>query len=154
MIKRNFTDEKQDDAGDMDVETTSKSDPSPDSNSEVREALLETANAMLVEFLRKTRQSRRKGGGSRGVDSRKIDIVSGSPYSMCVMYTNSQIIDTTLAKLLALSEATNELLAMLAASNDCVLAEVEPFLVSKPYVLATVLRKQGKHERVLELLKQ
>lgn len=64
------------------------------------------------------------------------------------------MIDTTLAKLLALADATNELLAMLAASNDCVLAEVEPFLATKPYVLATVLRKQGRHERVLELLKQ
>lgn len=62
--------------------------------------------------------------------------------------------DTVLAKLLALSGSTNDLLALLAAPNDCVLSEVEPFLQSKPYVLATVLRKQGRHDRVLELLKQ
>jgi len=91
---------------------------------------------MLIEVLRKTRQSRRKGGGSRGVDSRKIDIV----------------IDTTFAKLLADAGTTNELLALLAGSNDVVLGELEPFLQKRPYVLATVLRQQGRTERVLELL--
>jgi hypothetical protein len=34
------------------------------------------ANEMLAEFLRKTRTLRRKGGGSRGLDSRKLDMVS------------------------------------------------------------------------------
>jgi hypothetical protein len=91
---------------------------------------------MLVEVLRKTRQSRRKGGGARGVDSRKIDIV----------------IDTTFAKLLADAGTTNELLALLAGSNDVVLNELEPFLQRRPYVLATVLRQQGQTERVLGLL--
>lgn len=43
---------------------------------ELRGPLLEGAKAMLTEFLRKTRQSRRKGGGSRGMDSRKLDMVS------------------------------------------------------------------------------
>jgi hypothetical protein len=41
-----------------------------------RVQLLEEANAMLAEFLRKTRTLRRKGGGSRGLDSRKLDMVS------------------------------------------------------------------------------
>lgn len=49
----------------------------------IRSALSETAYAMLSEFLTKTRQSRRKGGGSRGVDSRKIETVSfAPPYAM------------------------------------------------------------------------
>lgn len=30
---------------------------------------------MLSDFLRKTRIARRKGGGSRGLDSRKLDMV-------------------------------------------------------------------------------
>jgi hypothetical protein len=93
---------------------------------------------MLTEILRKTRQSRRKGGGGRGVDSRKIDIV----------------IDTTLAKLLADAGTTNELLALLAAPNDAVLSELEPFLEKRPYVLATVMRQQGKSARVLQILKE
>lgn len=92
---------------------------------------------MLAEVMRKTRQSRRKGGGARGVDSRKIDVV----------------IDTTFAKLLAEAGTTNELLALLAASNDVVLSELEPFLEKRPYVLATVLRQQGKVDRVLDLLR-
>jgi len=62
------------------------------------------------------------------------------------------VIDTTLSKLLAESGTTNELLALLAGPNDAVLSELEPFLASRPYVLATVLRQQGKVERVLELL--
>lgn len=103
---------------------------------ELRTALEEGAKSMLVEVLRKTRQSRRKGGGARGVDSRKIDIV----------------IDTTFAKLLADAGTTNELLALLAGSNDVVLSELEPFLQKRPYVLATVLRQQGQTERVLGLL--
>ena len=91
---------------------------------------------MLADFLRKTRQSRRKGGGARGADSRKIDIV----------------IDTTLAKLLAEQGTTNELLALLAGPNDIVLLELEPFLQKRPYVLATVMRQQGRVDKVLELL--
>jgi hypothetical protein len=104
---------------------------------ELKRALDNDAKEMLAEVMRKTRQSRRKGGGARGVDSRKIDVV----------------IDTTLAKLLADAGTTNELLALLAGTNDVVLSELEPFLVKRPYVLATVLRQQGKVERVLELLK-
>jgi hypothetical protein len=37
---------------------------------------MDEANEMLAEFLRKTRTLRRKGGGSRGLDSRKLDMVS------------------------------------------------------------------------------
>ncbi|KAK4683924.1 hypothetical protein P7C73_g6284, partial [Tremellales sp. Uapishka_1] len=106
--------------------------------SELREALADTSESMLTEFLRRTRTSRRKGGGSRGVDSRKIDIV----------------IDTTLAKLLADAGTTNELLAILAAPNDVVLSELEPFLRDRKYVLSTVMRKQGRLDRVLALLKE
>lgn len=43
---------------------------------ELRNVLLASASTMLTDFLRKTRVARRKGGGARGVDSRKIDIVS------------------------------------------------------------------------------
>ena len=92
---------------------------------------------MLAEFLRKTRTARRKGGGSRGLDSAKIDMV----------------IDTTLAKLLAEANTTNELLALLAGPNDVVLNELEPFLERRPYVLSTVMRQQGKLERTLAILK-
>ncbi|WWC70320.1 uncharacterized protein I206_104270 [Kwoniella pini CBS 10737] len=106
--------------------------------SQLRQAMMEEAKEMLTEFLRRTRVSRRKGGGARGVDSRKIDVV----------------IDTTLAKLLADKGTTNELLALLAAPNDCVLPELEPFLAQRPYVLATVMRTQGRVDRVLELLKE
>lgn len=70
------------------------------------------------------------------MDSRKIDIV----------------IDTTFAKLLAEAGTTNELLALLAGANDVVLGELEPFLQKRPYVLATVMRQQGRIDRVLELL--
>ena len=64
-----------------------------------------------------------------------------------------QVIDTTLAKLLAEAGTTNELLALLAAPNDVVLSELEPFLTQRPYVLSTVMRQQGRTDRVLELLK-
>ncbi|WVF71576.1 hypothetical protein IAT40_006384 [Kwoniella sp. CBS 6097] len=104
----------------------------------LRSAMQDEARDMLAECLRKTRTSRRKGGGSRGIDSRKIDIV----------------IDTTLAKLLAEKGTTNELLALLAAPNDCVFSELEPFLEKRPYVLVTVMRTQGRVDRVLELLKE
>jgi hypothetical protein len=66
--------------------------------------------------------------------------------------TDVQVIDTTLAKLLANSGDTPELLSLLAGSNDCVSSELEPFLEQRPYVLVTVMRIQGKIERVLELL--
>ena len=72
------------------------------------------------------------------MDSRKIDIV----------------IDTTFAKLLADAGTTNELLALLAGPNDVVLSELEPFLENRPYVLATVMRQQGRVDRVLEILKR
>jgi len=115
---------------------------------EHHQALMNEANEMLAEFLRKTRTSRRKGGGSRGLDSRKLDMVS--------LYrrwcADLQVIDTTLAKLLANSGDTPELLSLLAGSNDCVSSELEPFLEQRPYVLVTVMRIQGKIERVLELL--
>ncbi|EIW70778.1 hypothetical protein TREMEDRAFT_68217 [Tremella mesenterica DSM 1558] len=103
---------------------------------ELRDALYDDAKTMLTELLRRTRASRRKGG-ARGVDSRKIDIV----------------IDTTLSKLMADQGITNELLALLASPNDVVLSELEPFLEKRPYVLATVLRQQGRIDRVLEILR-
>lgn len=92
---------------------------------------------MLAEFLRKTRASRRKGG-ARGLDSRKIDIV----------------VDTTLAKLLAEEGTTHELLSLLGGPNDVVLGELEPFLAQRKYVLSTVMKSQGRIDRVLELLKE
>ena len=105
---------------------------------------------MLAEFLRKTRTLRRKGGGSRGVDSRKLDMVN----ELLSQLTDSQVIDTTLAKLLANSGDTPDLLSLLAGSNDCVSSELEPFLEQRPYVLVTVMRIQGNVERVLELLQR
>lgn len=101
-------------------------------------ALYLSAKNMLTDFLRRTRASRRKGGGSRGMDSRKIDLV----------------VDTTLAKLLADEGTTHELLALLAAPNDVVIAELEPFLAHRKYILSTIMLQQGKVERVLELLKE
>lgn len=53
---------------------TSDADAASDINDR-RAELYEAGKAMLTEFLRRTRSSRRKGGGSRGADSRKIDIV-------------------------------------------------------------------------------
>lgn len=72
------------------------------------------------------------------MDSRKIDLV----------------VDTTLAKLLADEGTTHELLALLAAPNDVVIAELEPFLAHRKYILSTIMLQQGKVERVLELLKE
>lgn len=88
-VKRNFAPEVDQPTQDVDEKTEDVEDASNGQRIEteeegekedagvavIRDALLETANAMLSEFLRKTRQSRRKGGGSRGIDSRKIDIV-------------------------------------------------------------------------------
>lgn len=68
--------------------------------------------------------------------------------------TQDQVIDTTLAKLLADAGTTNELLALLAGPNDAVLSELEPFLAQRPYVLSTVMRRQGRVDRVLELLQR
>lgn len=50
----------------------------------MRIILNEDAKAMLTEFLRKTRHSRRKGGGARGVDSRKLDMVGLSLGTLCL----------------------------------------------------------------------
>ncbi|KLT38373.1 hypothetical protein CC85DRAFT_289576 [Cutaneotrichosporon oleaginosum] len=111
--------------------------PDPSEAEELRLALYYSAKNMLTEFLRKTRAQRRKGG-SRGLDSRKIDIV----------------VDTTLAKLLAEEGTTHELLALLGGPNDVVLLELEPFLAQRKYVLSTVMKSQGRIDRVLELLKE
>jgi hypothetical protein len=145
-VKRNFVPQAE---NDDDADESKKDSPADQAAEAIRGALSETANAMLEEFLTKTRHSRRKGGGSRGVDSRKIETVSRE-----LTEADVKVIDTVLVKLLATSGSTSDLLALLAAPNDCVLSEVEPFLQSKPYILATVLRKQGRHDRVLELLKQ
>ena len=64
-----------------------------------------------------------------------------------------QIIDTTLAKLLADANATSELLELLTSPNEVVLNELEPFLDNQPYILSTVMAQQGHVERELELLK-
>lgn len=67
--------------------TTADSHVAPTST-ERSSQLYEEAKAMLTDFLRKTRASRRKGGGSRGVDSRKIDIVCLSiPASLRLILT-------------------------------------------------------------------
>ncbi|BEJ17778.1 hypothetical protein CspHIS471_0700460 [Cutaneotrichosporon sp. HIS471] len=111
--------------------------PDPSEAEELRLALYYSAKNMLIEFLGKTRGQRRKGG-SRGLDSRKIDIV----------------VDTTLAKLLAEEGTTHELLALLGGPNDVVLLELEPFLAQRKYVLSTVMKSEGRIDRVLELLKE
>jgi hypothetical protein len=64
------------------------------------------------------------------------------------------VIDTTLAKLLAETGLTNELMTLLSGPNDVVLSELEPFLAKKKSVLITVMRQQGQPDRVLELLKE
>jgi hypothetical protein len=88
---------------------------------------------MLTEFLSKTRTARKAKGNA----DTKIDVV----------------IDTTLAKLLADADLTDELMTMLAAPNSVALSELEPFLANKS-VLLTVMRRQGRTDRVLELLKE
>jgi len=105
---------------------------------ELHAALYDSAKNMLTEFLSKTRTSRRNKGGARGLDSHKIDIV----------------IDTTLAKLLADADLTNELMTLLSGPNDVVLSELEPFLARKKSVLLTVMRQLGQTDRVLQLLKE
>lgn len=105
---------------------------------ELHVALYDSAKGMLMEFLSKTRTSRRNKGGARGIDSQKIDIV----------------IDTTLAKLLADTGLTNELMTLLSGTNDVALSELEPFLANKKSVLITVMRQQRQTDRVLELLKE
>lgn len=49
----------------------------------MKEKLELEATTMLIDFLRKTRTSRRKGGGSRGLDSRKLDMVSAIHSEIC-----------------------------------------------------------------------
>lgn len=105
---------------------------------ELHAALYDSAKNMLTEFLSKTRTSRRNRGGARGIDSQKIDIV----------------IDTTLAKLLADAQLTSELMTMLSGPNDVVLSELEPYLSYSKSVLIDVLRREGRTERVLGLLKE
>ncbi|WVQ72620.1 hypothetical protein IAR50_002178 [Cryptococcus sp. DSM 104548] len=110
-------------------------------SADLRRALEQDANVMLLEILRRTRASRRKGGGIRGVDGRKIDVV----------------IDTVLAKLLTLPPPSgidhiDELLALLSSPNDAVRSELEPFLGERRYVLAKVMRQEGKLGQVLEIL--
>ncbi len=59
-----------------------------------------------------------------------------------------------MTKLMAEAGTTNELLVILAGPNDVVLSELEPFLVKRKYVLSTVMRQQGKVDRVLALLQE
>ncbi|TYJ57008.1 hypothetical protein B9479_002287 [Cryptococcus floricola] len=112
-------------------------------SADLRRALEGDANVMLLGVLRKTRASRRKGGGIRGVDGRKIDVV----------------IDTVLAKLLTLplpsgSNHIDELLVLLSSPNDVVLSELEPFLEERKYILAKVMRQEGKLGKVLDILQE
>lgn len=112
-------------------------------STDLRQALENEANKMLAEVLSKIRGTRRKGGGARGLDSRKIDMV----------------VDTTLAKLLTLlandsQEPTEQLLALLSSSNDIIMSEVEPFLEKRKYVLAKVKEKNGEWGRVLDILRE
>lgn len=112
--------------------------------------LLASATSMLTDFLRKTRVARRKGGGARGVDSRKIDIVSVA----LATDADCQVLDTALAKLLADADSTGDLLALLAAPNDVVLSELEPFLENRKYILSKVMQQQGRLDRVFTLLRE
>ncbi|OXG40487.1 hypothetical protein C360_00255 [Cryptococcus neoformans Bt15] len=112
-------------------------------STDLRQALENEANKMLAEVLSKIRVNRRKGGGARGLDSRKIDMV----------------VDTTLAKLLTLlandsQESTEQLLSLLSSSNDIIMSEVEPFLEKRKYVLAKVKEKNGEWGRVLDILRE
>lgn len=118
---------------------------------------------MLAEVLSKIRGTRRKGGGARGLDSRKIDMVKINILAIR-SYSNeltrmTQVVDTTLAKLLTLlandsQEPTEQLLALLSSSNDIIMSEVEPFLEKRKYVLAKVKEKNGEWGRVLDILRE
>ena len=65
-----------------------------------------------------------------------------------------QAIDTCLVKLLIQSGEIDEIAGILSSENDCLIDELEPYLVNakQPWILSRVLLQLGKVDRVLEIL--
>jgi hypothetical protein len=125
--------------------------------------LQEHAIRMLLDYLRKTRQARRKTAaaatnsntGKNAAKEHLIDQVSTQEY-LHVFPPNPalQAIDTCLCKILAEQNETDELLGILVGANACLISELESFIDvdAQPGLLARVMLILGEYSRVLEIV--
>ncbi|GAA6015822.1 hypothetical protein JCM10207_008808 [Rhodosporidiobolus poonsookiae] len=113
---------------------------------ELRASLTLTARDCLLSYLMKWRAARRSGEDDEGgmgavlvgkADSRKVDMV----------------VDTTLVKLLAEQNRPADITVLLSSSNDCVLPEVEPSLLSARLydLLSTIYLERGEVRKTLQV---
>lgn len=101
---------------------------SSDESEELKRQMTNLARTMLVDFLRKTRLTKRKPDPPRDT-----------------------AIDTCLAKLLASRGESEELLALLTLPNSCSLEELELAVADQPDLLLTVLRMR-QSDRLIDVL--
>lgn len=129
---------------------------------QISNQLQEHAIRMLLDYLRKTRQSRRKTSSAATSSNTKnaakehlIDQVSTQEF-LHIFPPNPalQAIDTCLCKILAEQNETDELLGILADTNACLLSELEAFIDvdAQPGLLARIMTILGEHSRVLEIV--
>ncbi|KAI5454223.1 hypothetical protein NCC49_004285 [Naganishia albida] len=113
---------------------------------QISEQLLDHAVRMLLDYLRKTRHSRRKAGSALQSSSARKDTVKE--------HLIDQAIDTCLCKILAEQKETEELLGILDGSQACIMNELEPFINAEeqPGLLAQLMSMLGDHSRVLEII--
>lgn len=99
-----------------------------DESEELKRQMTNLAQSMLVDFLRKTRLTKRKPDPPRDT-----------------------AVDTCLAKLLASRGDSEELLALLTLPNSCSLEELEKAVADQPDLLLTVLRMR-QSDRLIDVL--
>ncbi len=109
----------------------------PDNPEELERTVASNFLIVFKEYLRKTRTSRRKNPTFRPVE-KQIDTA----------------VDTCLVKALAQAGEIDEMAAILQAPNNCLLEELEPYLLEaqQPWILSRVLSQLGQTERVLEIM--
>jgi hypothetical protein len=117
---------------------------------QISDQLQEHAIRMLLDYLRKTRQSRRKTAaaatnsntGKNAAKEHLIDQVSTQEY-LHVFPPNP-----------ALQNETDELLGILVGANACLISELESFIDvdAQPGLLARVMLILGEYSRVLEIV--
>lgn len=117
--------------------------------SELRVILGRTAHDCLLSYLVKWRVARRWGAHQQ--DLREIDIVR-SPFQSSPS-RHAQVVDTTLARLLAESGRTDELLKLLNGTHDCALLAIEPALFEAGLytVMASLFLAQKNVVKTLEI---
>lgn len=124
---------------------------------ELRAMLATTARDCARGYLTKWRERRRGGGGEQdgAGDSRKVDMVR---FVCCLERRGradalSQVVDTTLVRLLAEEGRTTDLLKVLEGPNDCVVQQVESTLLDSGLyqVLAEIQLKRGEVTKALEI---